>query len=98
MQPRGPMSEHLNDETYDDGEGSMDERLIEFIVQSLVEEPDAVEVYTKQTRRTDILKLQVASDDMGRVIGRNGRVANAMRTLLRAATRDSERPVILEID
>ena len=92
------MSEHLNDETYDDGEGSMDERLIEFIVQSLVEEPDAVEVYTKQTRRTDILKLQVASDDMGRVIGRNGRVANAMRTLLRAATRDSERPVILEID
>ena len=59
------MSEHLNDETYDDGEGSMDERLIEFIVQSLVEEPDAVEVYTKQTRRTDILKLQVASDGYG---------------------------------
>lgn len=82
----------------DDVDGSLDERLIEFIAQSLVENPEDVEVYTKQTRRTDILKLQVASDDMGRVIGRNGRVANAMRTLLRAATRGSERPVILEID
>lgn len=85
-------------EETDDTEGSLDERLIEFIAQSLVEKPDDVEVYTKQTRRTDILKLQVASEDMGRVIGRNGRVANAMRTLLRAATRGSERPVILEID
>lgn len=85
-------------EETDDTEGSLDEKLIEFIAQSLVEKPDDVEVYTKQTRRTDILKLQVASEDMGRVIGRNGRVANAMRTLLRAATRGSERPVILEID
>lgn len=81
-----------------DNEENLDEKLIEFIAQSLVERPEEVEVYTKQTRRTDILKLQVASEDMGRVIGRNGRVANAIRTLLRAATRDSERPVILEID
>lgn len=77
---------------------TLEERLIEYIAQSLVENPDAVEVYTKRTRRTDILKLQVAPDDMGRVIGRNGRVANAMRSLLRAATRDSDRSIILEID
>ncbi len=90
--------DELEQDLENDSDESMDERLIEFIAQSLVERPDEVEVYTKQTRRTDILKLQVASDDMGRVIGRNGRVANAIRTLLRAATRDSERPVILEID
>lgn len=74
------------------------EDLIKFIAQSLVEEPDEVEVCTKKTRRTDILKLRVAQDDMGRVIGRNGRVANAMRSLLRASVRSDDRPIILEID
>ena len=74
------------------------ERLVEFIAQSLVEEPDEVHVFTKSTRRAEILKLRVASDDMGRVIGRNGRVANAIRAVLKVATRDSDRPVILEID
>lgn len=74
------------------------EELVKFIAQSLVEEPDEVTVYTKSTRRTDILKLRVAPDDMGRVIGRNGRVANAIRSLLRASARPSDRPVILEID
>jgi len=74
------------------------EELVKFVAQSLVEEPDEVSVYTKSTRRTDILKLRVAQDDMGRVIGRNGRVANALRSLLRASARSSERPIILEID
>ena len=74
------------------------EDLVKFIAKSLVEEPDQVKVYTKETRRSTILKLSVASGDTGRVIGKNGRVANAMRTLLRTATRDSDRAVILEID
>ena len=74
------------------------EDLVEFIAKSLVEEPDQVEVYTKETRHSTILKLSVASGDTGRVIGKNGRVANAMRTLLRTATRESDRSVILEID
>jgi len=74
------------------------EDLIKFVAQSLVEEPDEVDVYIKSTRRTDILKLRVAPDDMGRVIGRNGRVANAMRALLSASNRQSDRPMILEID
>ena len=77
---------------------SLEEELIRFIAQSLVENPDGVDVYIKQTRRTDILKLQVDSDDMGRVIGRNGRVANAMRSLLDATAYEGDRPVILEID
>lgn len=74
------------------------EELIEFLAKSLVEDPDQVEVYSKETRRTIILKLQVAPDDTGRVIGRNGRVANAMRSLLRVASRHEDREVILEID
>lgn len=74
------------------------EELIQFIAESLVEEPQSVHVYRKETRRTTILKLRVAPDDTGRVIGRNGRVANAMRTLLNVSTRQSDRDVILEID
>lgn len=74
------------------------EELIEFMAKALVEEPDQVHVYTKETRRSTILKLRVAPSDTGRVIGKNGRVANAMRDLLYAATRDSDRDIILEID
>jgi predicted RNA-binding protein YlqC (UPF0109 family) len=74
------------------------EELIEFLAKSLVEEPNQVQVYSKETRRTTILKLQVAPEDTGRVIGKNGRVANAMRSLLRVATRHENREIILEID
>lgn len=74
------------------------EELIEFLAKSLVEEPGQVQVYSKETRRTTILKLQVAPEDTGRVIGKNGRVANAMRSLLRVATRHDSREIILEID
>lgn len=74
------------------------EDLVRFIAEELVESPEEVKVYRKETRRTTILKLRTASDDTGRVIGRNGRVANAMRSLLQVAARDYDRPVILEID
>jgi predicted RNA-binding protein YlqC (UPF0109 family) len=74
------------------------EALIEFIARSLVEAPEQVRVYSKETRRTTILKLQVAPEDTGRVIGKNGRVANAMRSMLRVATRHEGREVMLEID
>ncbi|MCB0080027.1 MAG: KH domain-containing protein [Caldilineaceae bacterium] len=74
------------------------EELVKFLAQSLVEEPDKVHVYVKETRNADIYKLQVASDDVGRVIGKHGRVANALRTVLRAANFDDDRNIILEID
>jgi uncharacterized protein len=74
------------------------EELITFLAQSLVEEPAEVEVYRKELRRTTILKLRVAPEDMGRVVGRNGRVANAMRVLLEVAARHEEREIMLEID
>ena len=74
------------------------EDLVKFLAQSLVEEPEKVRVYLKETRSADIYKLQVATDDIGRVIGKNGRVANALRTVLRAANYDDDRNVLLEID
>jgi predicted RNA-binding protein YlqC (UPF0109 family) len=64
---------------------SIMKNLIEFIAKSLVDDPTEV-VVTERSRRKDVLLLlSVAEEDMGRVIGRNGRVATAMRTLLRVA-------------
>ncbi len=74
------------------------EDLVRFLARSLVEQPDRVRVYTKETRRETIIKLQVAQGDVGRVVVRSGRVANAMRSLLDVATRLHNKPVILEID
>lgn len=74
------------------------EDLVRYVAEALVEEPDRVRVYTKETRRTSIIKLRVAPSDTGRVIGKGGRVANAIRSLVNVANRHSDRPVILEID
>lgn len=72
--------------------------LIKFLAQSLVEDPQAVEVIVKDLRRSVVLKLEVAPEDTGRVIGKQGRVAGAMRVLLQVAARNEPKPVILEID
>jgi predicted RNA-binding protein YlqC (UPF0109 family) len=73
--------------------------LIEFIVKSVVDDPMAVTVTERRQRRDVYLQLRVAEGDMGRVIGRNGRVANAMRVLLRvAASREGVRSNLDIID
>lgn len=59
--------------------------LIEYIAKSLVDDPSQVRAVERRDRRETRIELHVAEEDMGRVIGRNGRVANAMRALLRAA-------------
>ncbi len=59
--------------------------VLEYIVSSLVQDQDAVEVGVNDSKRTLQLEVRVGPDDMGRVIGRRGRVANAIRTLTRAA-------------
>ena len=59
--------------------------LIEYIAKGLVDNPEEVMVSQRDDGRSVILRLKVSSDDMGRVIGKNGRVANAMRTLLRVS-------------
>ncbi|HEY42903.1 MAG TPA: KH domain-containing protein [Anaerolineae bacterium] len=59
--------------------------LVEFIAKSLVDDPTEVVVTERHRQKDVLLLLTVAEEDMGRVIGRNGRVASAMRTLLRVA-------------
>ncbi len=70
--------------------------LVEFIARSLVEKPSEVRVKEVHGSSVTVLELHVDHEDMGRVIGKDGRVANAMRTLLRVATHDDRR-VVLEI-
>ena len=59
--------------------------LVEFVAQSLVDEPTQVEVNKHQHGKTVYLELHVSKSDMGRVIGKGGRVANSIRTLLNVA-------------
>ena len=69
--------------------------LVEFIAKSLVENPDQVEVRETQNGNRVRLELNVAKEDMGRVIGKNGRVANSIRTMLRvAAERDGKQATL----
>ena len=83
-----------------------DVELVQYIAENLVNSPEEVSIKRKETSRSVVLELSVASDDMGRVIGRNGRVANSIRALLRAvSSSDGERGrgrdrrrVILEIE
>lgn len=73
-------------------------RLIEYIARSLVDEPDAVQVReVRNDRNALVLELHVAPDDFGKVIGRQGRVAKSMRTLLRAGGTREGRHTSLDI-
>lgn len=71
--------------------------LIEFIATSLVDDPTEVEVSQARQGSQTVLRLQVAKEDMGRIIGKSGRVANAMRILLRVAAAQEGKRVILDI-
>src|SRR3954451_1783421 len=71
--------------------------LVEYVAKSLVDDPAAVRVDVVEDNGETVIELHVADDDMGKVIGRNGSVAKALRTLLKvSAARDGE-PVSLEI-
>ncbi|HSF80576.1 MAG TPA: KH domain-containing protein [Anaerolineales bacterium] len=72
--------------------------LIEFIANSLVDDPTQVYVTQIQRGVSNNLRLHVAKEDMGRVIGRNGRVANAMRLLLRVAAAKEGKRAKLDIE
>lgn len=71
--------------------------LAEYIARSLVDNPDDVEVHEFVSGRRVDLELSVAKDDMGRVIGKRGRVANAIRALLRVAADRKGKKVSLDI-
>ena len=71
--------------------------LVEYIARSVVEAPDEVTISEAEGERGIVLRLQVAPDDKGRVIGKQGQVAQAMRTLLRVAGTRAHARVQLEI-
>lgn len=71
--------------------------LLEFLVRALVEEPDAVEVEELEEDGDLVYEISVAEGDLGRVIGKGGRVANAIRTVAKAAAVRLDRRVIVEI-
>ena len=71
--------------------------LLEYLTRALVEEPGAVEVEEFDEDGDLVYEISVADDDLGRVIGKGGRVANAMRTVAKAAAVKQERRVIVDI-
>lgn len=71
--------------------------LVEYIAKNLVDDPDSVKVVSKQGEDSVIIELTVAKDDMGKVIGKQGRIAKAIRTVVRAASVKSETKYNVEI-
>jgi len=71
--------------------------LIEYIARSLVDNPDAVQVAEVEGEQTSVLELKVAKEDLGKVIGKQGRTARAMRTILGAASTKAKKRSVLEI-
>ena len=65
--------------------GGLSRSVLTYLAKSIVEDPDAVVIETEERRNSVILRLHVAPSDMGRVIGRRGRVAQAIRSVVRAA-------------
>ena len=71
--------------------------LVSAIARSLVEHPEAVEVTQTQDKDTTVIQLKVAEDDMGMVIGKQGRIAKAIRTVVKAAATKANQKVVVEI-
>ena len=71
--------------------------LVEYIAKSLVDDPSQVHVEQIDRGGNTILELEVAQEDMGRVIGKNGRVANAMRVLVRVLAAKQGKRITLDI-
>ncbi len=71
---------------------------VEYVAKSLVDDPDAVSVEVQEQPDGRVIQLHVAEDDMGKVIGRNGSVAKALRTLLKVMSAREGESIQLEID
>jgi uncharacterized protein len=71
--------------------------LLDYLARRLVDEPDAVRVEEADEEGALVLRLHVAPDDVGKVIGRQGRIARALRTLVRAGGAHEGRRIVLEI-
>ena len=71
--------------------------IVEYLARRLVDDPDAVRVQEVERDGDTIIELHVAKDDVGKVIGRQGRIARALRTLVRASGARDDRRIVLEI-
>ena len=71
--------------------------LVEVITKALVDDPDSVEVKERMEKKTTILELRVAQSDMGKVIGKQGRIAKSIRSVVKAAASKESKKVIVEI-
>ena len=71
--------------------------LISYIAKSLVDNPDQVQVHEVEGEQTSVIELKVAKEDLGKVIGKQGRTARAMRTILSAASTKVRKRSVLEI-
>ncbi len=71
--------------------------LVKFVAQKLVDKPDAVDVREVDGPESVVIELRVDPDDMGKVIGKQGRIAKSIRTVVKAATLKNEKPVFVEI-
>jgi len=72
-------------------------QLVEYIARALVDNPDRVEVNEVAGEQTAVLELKVATEDLGKVIGKQGRTAKAIRTILQAASTKTGKRTVLEI-
>jgi len=68
-----------------------------YIIKALVDEPDEVEIHVVEGEKSTIFELKVATSDIGKVIGKNGRIAKAIRTILNAAIAKSGKRISLDI-
>ena len=71
--------------------------LVRFVAQSLVDKPDAVDVREVENEENIVIELRVDADDMGKVIGKQDRIAKSIRAIVKAATVKTEKPVFVEI-
>ncbi|MCI9490883.1 KH domain-containing protein [Lachnospiraceae bacterium 48-42] len=71
--------------------------LVEVITKALVDDPDSVEVKERMEKKTTILEVRVADTDMGKVIGKQGRIAKAIRSVVKAAAAKEDKKVIVDI-
>ena len=71
--------------------------LVEYMAKALVDDPDAVKVTEIEGEKTSVIELSVAKEDMGKIIGKGGRTAIAMRTIVSAAAAKKSKRAVLEI-
>ncbi|MCL2793239.1 MAG: KH domain-containing protein [Spirochaetaceae bacterium] len=76
---------------------TLEKDLVEYIAKSLVDNPDGVSVNVIEGEKSTILELKVSPDDIGKVIGKHGRIAKAIRTVLSASATKTGKRVVLEI-